>query len=215
MTSSATSSYIFKKLLKLKTEVIPILDVGIMNAKGIWEEVRIKHDKVPWQKLIWFPLHIPKFSVIAWLAILDRLPTRERLLRIGLTINGQCILCNAAFETRNHLFADSIMATSLWNGILHLSLLSLPHMSWENKLTWAYSTWKGKSLLTSIMKIARNAFIYKIWEERNRRMFQGKSRTAEDLLDSIKESVGAQHRNRDFNRLDNVNRLLCNNWNIG
>ncbi|XP_039022993.1 uncharacterized protein LOC120155527 [Hibiscus syriacus] len=201
-------------MLKLKNDAIPILNAGITTAKGIWEEVRHKHDKVSWQKLIWFPLHIPKLSVITWLAILDRLPTRERLLRTGLTTVGYCLFYNDALETRNHLFADCIVVTSLWNGILNLSHLSVPHMSWEVKLAWASSTWKGKSLLTSIMKIAWCAFIYKVWEERNRRIFQGKFRTVEDLLGSIKEIVGLQHMNRDFNRLDNVNMLLCNNWNI-
>ncbi|KAE8688161.1 SPX domain-containing protein 1 [Hibiscus syriacus] len=161
MSTTASSSYIFKKLLKLKTETIPILNAGITNAKGIWEEVRTKHDKVPWKKLIWFPLHIPKFNIISWLAIHDRLPTRERFLRMGLTTTSQCILCNDAFETRNHLFADCTMVTSLWNDILNLSHLSIPHMSWENKLARASSTWKGKSLLTSIMKIAWCAFTYK------------------------------------------------------
>ncbi|XP_039022529.1 uncharacterized protein LOC120155005 [Hibiscus syriacus] len=214
MSPSASSSYIFNKLIKLKDEAIPIFNAGNTTTKGIWEEVRHKHDKVPWHKLIRFPLHIPKFSVITWLAILDRLPTRDKLLRMGLTTVGYCVFCNDALETRNHLFADCIVITSLWNGILQLSLLSVPHMPWEIKLAWGASTWKGKSLLTSIMKTASCAFIYKVWEERNCRIFRGKFRTIEDLLGSIKETVGLHHMNRDFNKLDNVNMLLCNNWNI-
>ncbi|XP_039067947.1 uncharacterized protein LOC120213999 [Hibiscus syriacus] len=140
MSTSASSSYTFNRLLKLKTEAIPILNAGVTNAKEIWEEIRIKHDKVPWHKLIWFPLHIPKFSIITWLAILDRLPTRERLLRMGITTASYCILRNNALETRNHLFVNCTIVTSIWNGILNLCHLSIPQMSWENKLAWASST---------------------------------------------------------------------------
>ncbi|XP_039065808.1 uncharacterized protein LOC120211304 [Hibiscus syriacus] len=148
MSTSASSSYISKKLLRPKDEAIPVLNAGITTSKGIWEEVRHKHDKVPWQKLIWFPLHTPKFSVIIWLAILID-------SQLGKTPSyGYCVFCNDALETRNHLFADCTVVTSLWNDILNLSNLSVPQMSWEIKLAWATSTWKGKSLLTSIMKIA-------------------------------------------------------------
>ncbi|XP_039029330.1 uncharacterized protein LOC120163460 [Hibiscus syriacus] len=214
---SKTVSYnnCFNMLLKLKTEALPILNAGVSNSKGIWEEIRIKHEKVPWHKPIWFPLHIPKFNIITWFAILDRLPTRERLIRMGITIVGSCTLCNDALETRNYLFADCAMDATLWNGILNLSLLAKPHMSWDNKLAWASSTWKGKSLLTTIMKIAWCSFIYFVWEERNRRLFQGRDRTIEDLLNSIKEIVRTHLRNSDLNRLDNVNMQLCTNWGIG
>ncbi|KAE8697669.1 hypothetical protein F3Y22_tig00110610pilonHSYRG00044 [Hibiscus syriacus] len=215
LTESASSSYSFKRLLKLKTEALPIFNAGVMNSKGIWEEIRVKRDKVPCHKLIWFPLHILKFSIITWLAILDRLPTRERLIRMGITTVGSCVLCNDALESRNHLFADCAMAASLWKEILNLTHLAKYPMSWDNMLAWASTTWKGKSLLTSIMKIAWCAFIYIVWEERNKRLFQGRVRTVGDMLSSIKETVGTQPRNRDLNRLDNVNTFLCNKWGIG
>ncbi|XP_039009143.1 uncharacterized protein LOC120137444 [Hibiscus syriacus] len=48
--------------------------MGILY-KDIWQEIRVKEIKVPWHSLIWFPQHIPKHSLIAWMAILDRLPT--------------------------------------------------------------------------------------------------------------------------------------------
>ncbi|KAE8716557.1 L-tryptophan--pyruvate aminotransferase 1 [Hibiscus syriacus] len=175
---------------------------GSMNTKIIWEEIRIKRDKVPWHKLIWFPLHIPKFSIITWMTILDRLPTRERLTRMGITTVDSCVLCNEAIESRNHLFADCTLAASLWKEILNLNHLIKPPMSWDNMPAWASNSWKGKSLLTSIMKIAWCTFIYTVWEERNMRLFQGRARSVEEMLNSIKEIVGAQLRNRDLNSLD-------------
>ncbi|KAE8729895.1 beta-Amyrin Synthase 2-like [Hibiscus syriacus] len=90
-----------------------------------------------------------------------------------------------------------------------------PDMSWDYFLAWASSAWKGKSLLTTILKIIWCSFIYYVWEERNRCLFQGRVRTIDDLLFSIKEIVSAQLRNRDTNSLDLVNMQLMTNWGIG
>ncbi|XP_039059916.1 uncharacterized protein LOC120203812 [Hibiscus syriacus] len=76
------------------------------------------------------------------MAILDRLPTRERLIRMGITTEGSCTLYNEGLETRNHLFVDCAIVDSLWNRIMHLSLLTKPHMTWDIKLAWAISCWK-------------------------------------------------------------------------
>ncbi|XP_038994900.1 uncharacterized protein LOC120119075 [Hibiscus syriacus] len=149
------------------------------------------------------------------MTIIDILPTRARLSRMGITTTVSCVLCTDSNESRSHLFDNCSTATSLWKAILTLNHLSKLHMSWDEMLSWASSSWKGKSLLTSILKIAWCSFIYTIWEERNRRIFQGRARTIEELLSSIKDIVGAQLSNRDLNRMDHVNSLLCNNWGIG
>ncbi|XP_039024391.1 uncharacterized protein LOC120157277 [Hibiscus syriacus] len=96
MTGGASFSWCFNRLLKLKTEALPILNAGATNTKDIWEKIGVKRDKVSLHKLIWFPLHIPKFIIISWMTILDRLPSRERLTRIGIAYDGSCILCNEA-----------------------------------------------------------------------------------------------------------------------
>ncbi|XP_039045800.1 uncharacterized protein LOC120185726 [Hibiscus syriacus] len=76
---NSTASWSLKKLLKLRPEAHQVLSSGALNATAIWDFIREKKPKVPWQKLLWFPLHIPKHSLIAWMAFLDRLPTKERL----------------------------------------------------------------------------------------------------------------------------------------
>ena len=46
----------------------------------VWEEIRPKKRKKEWQKLVWTSLVVPKHAVIAWMAILNRLPTKDRLM---------------------------------------------------------------------------------------------------------------------------------------
>ncbi|XP_039008860.1 uncharacterized protein LOC120137071 [Hibiscus syriacus] len=108
---SATTSYSWtiRKLLKLRNDTTSTIAVGISITKDIWEDIRVPREKVYWHKVIWFPHHIPKFSMITWMAILDRLPTRDRLFRMGITSDIICVLCNEINESRNHLFFTVLM----------------------------------------------------------------------------------------------------------
>ncbi|KAE8713472.1 putative 26S proteasome non-ATPase regulatory subunit 3 [Hibiscus syriacus] len=44
--------------------------------------IRHKREKVTWQKIIWLPLHVPKLSIVSWMPILERLPTKDRLAQM-------------------------------------------------------------------------------------------------------------------------------------
>lgn len=74
----------------------------LLTKSGIWNGIRSKEEKVPRSKLLWFPFHIPKYSIVAWMAILNRLPTKDRLLATGMQIDGSSNLCHAKMETRDH-----------------------------------------------------------------------------------------------------------------
>ncbi|XP_039068433.1 uncharacterized protein LOC120214662 [Hibiscus syriacus] len=186
------TSWCLKRLLKLRPEVQNFLHPGPVNASSIWDSIRSKNQKVPWHKLVWFSLHIPKHSMITWMALLDRLPTKDRLHRIGLTNDCSCLLCNSEVETRDHLFLLCPTAVSLWERIFSFSGLHFTGYLWEEFLEMASSNWKGKSLLSTVMKIALNALVYLLWEERNRRLYQGRTRPANELLKNIKSIVCLQ-----------------------
>ncbi|XP_039024361.1 uncharacterized protein LOC120157217 [Hibiscus syriacus] len=196
-------SWCFKKLIRLRSEALPIINYGLTRTRNLWEELRVHKTKVPWHKIVWFPLHIPKLS-----------PTRDRLTKMGIASDELCVLCNEFPENRNHLFVHCTYATSLWNTILRLTSLSNNHSTWESRITWAILEWKGKSLLIIILKLAWTAFIYSVWEERNRRIFRGESRTIDQVIRVIKDFVRIKLSDRNLNRTDGVNINLCNYWGI-
>lgn len=47
---------------------------------------------------------MPKHAFICWLTIMNRLPTKDRLLKWGLNVDVMCLLCGAAEESRDHVF---------------------------------------------------------------------------------------------------------------
>ncbi|XP_038999482.1 uncharacterized protein LOC120125037 [Hibiscus syriacus] len=138
----ANSSWCIRRLLKLRATAIPVLSTGATKTKDFWKELRVKGDKVSWHKLIWFPLHVPKHIIITWMTLLDRLPTRERLRRMGIVTDVSCIICNDAQETRDHLFSECPMVVSLWKAILNLSGLSNTNLPWMSMIDWANGAWK-------------------------------------------------------------------------
>ncbi|XP_039003146.1 uncharacterized protein LOC120129804 [Hibiscus syriacus] len=108
---------------------------------------------------------------------------------MGLINECHCLFCNDPWETREHLFLLCPMAKQLWNYVFTLTGMQHSLTSWDAFLLWASSTLKGKSLFTFIMKLALNALIYILWEEKNRRLFQGHSRNAQELFTTIKDVV--------------------------
>ncbi|XP_039045246.1 uncharacterized protein LOC120184977 [Hibiscus syriacus] len=148
------------------------------------------------------------------MVILNHLPTRDRLQRFRLVPSDLCIFCSDTKETRDHLFAECSKTTSIWRSILQLSGLNTHFSTWNNLLDWAIASWKGKSLISSILKLSWCAFNYTIWEERNRRIFRGSCRTEEGIVNAIKDIVGSILSNRDINRTDSRNLALCTHWGI-
>ena len=113
-----------------------------------WESIRPKKQTVSWHKIIWFPLHVPKYSFIAWLAILDRLPTLQRLSTwVNSTItNTNCFICGFTPESRDHLFFSCPFFQQVWATILQISDTHHGVGGWNSELQWATNSLKSKSL---------------------------------------------------------------------
>ncbi|XP_039044681.1 uncharacterized protein LOC120184240 [Hibiscus syriacus] len=180
-----------------------------ISARWIWENIRNRCEKVCWHRLVWFPGHIPKLSLISWMAILDRLPTKDRLSRFGIIMDGGCGLCSSGLESRDHLFSDCVFAREVWTAILLACGLTRAPLSWSDSIHWLLLNLKGKSLLVLILKLAWTGFIYYIWEERNHRQFRGSHRSVGTVVSSIKESVRIKLYRSHMKRVDVVNRKLC------
>ncbi|XP_039030226.1 uncharacterized protein LOC120164609 [Hibiscus syriacus] len=101
------------------------------------------------------------------MAILDRLPTVDRLSRIGIVVNGGCRNCGNVQELRNHIFFGYVFAREVWEIILGLCRVHREVRGGDEELGWAVSVLKGKSLIVCILKVVWCAYTCYIWEERN------------------------------------------------
>ena len=184
------------------------------SAVAVWRELRPKKEKVAWHRLIWSPFVVPKHAIIAWMAILNRLPTKDRLRRWGLVMDGECPLCKHEQETRNHLFFECSYSKAIWKMILQQCRLGRDVRGWSYELTWAIQKLKGKSLISILLTIGWNALIYQVWRERNNRLFKQKEETTEQIMEKIEDVV--RHRTAKLRNVatDAVNMALHRSWGL-
>ncbi|XP_024013389.1 uncharacterized protein LOC112087752 [Eutrema salsugineum] len=89
--------------------------VNVFSSKVIWELIRSCSPQVSWDKIVWFKEPVPSHSFITWLAMLSRLPTKDRLRRWGLNGAPECVLCSGGLETHMHLFFECQFSSAIWN----------------------------------------------------------------------------------------------------
>nr|GEW50681.1 hypothetical protein [Tanacetum cinerariifolium] len=84
------------------------------SVSTVWDDIRSYGALVPWAKIIWFSLCIPRHSFMLWLALLDRLKTHDNMRHLDKCENLLCVFCGRVEDSRewlkftNHEFsADS------------------------------------------------------------------------------------------------------------
>ncbi|XP_074300643.1 uncharacterized protein LOC141631940 [Silene latifolia] len=63
------------------------------------------HPSVGWYKDVWDAWCVPKHSIICWLIKQEAINIREKLFRLQISDNNQCVLCKNGIETHEHLFS--------------------------------------------------------------------------------------------------------------
>ncbi|KAE8708956.1 hypothetical protein F3Y22_tig00110332pilonHSYRG00622 [Hibiscus syriacus] len=132
-------SWILAKLLKLKSDAWRLFcsNCGWTQSKvsWIWDNIRSRLENVNWHRLVWFPGHVPKFSLIFWMAILDRLPTKYRLASIWRAILLTCDLAQEFICWSDHLqwLIHNLKGKSLLVHLLKLAWTGFIYYIWEER----------------------------------------------------------------------------------
>ncbi|GFY91065.1 hypothetical protein Acr_07g0012610 [Actinidia rufa] len=104
---------------------------GELNSKLAYEYFRPKAIKLQWPKVIWTNYATPKHAFIFWLAMKEKLLTKDRLHDPG--ANQLCSLCRTENETAEHfhLFFQCNFVRQVWNSIKRLA--RVPQISYDIK----------------------------------------------------------------------------------
>lgn len=154
---------------------------------AVYKLLKPHRQLVPWKKTIWNSSGISRHSFHAWLVILNRLPTRDRIISWGISIPSTCLLCNLGDQSRDHLFFSCPFSWELWSckaqriGITpspdwNLTLLhmqALPRPTWRRKLQLL--VWQG--------------VIYSLWQERNERLHRNSSKTVATISTILDRTI--------------------------
>ena len=143
-------------------------------------------ESFPCGRLLWKTWAPGKCKIHTWLMLHRRLWTADRRLRHGLPSHTTCPLCDGAPETATHLVISCPFSGLVWREILSrcgIAALvpngdSFPVWWQQARLRLGKSRRKGFDSLVLLLT-------WKLWLERNSRVFEGKRSTVPALCSSI------------------------------
>lgn len=91
---------------------------GKYSISKMYKYLKGEHEKVAWKRLICNNKASPKSVFILWLAIQNRLATKDRLLSWNIPVDGTCCLCQQELETTSHIFFDCSFSKEIWETVL-------------------------------------------------------------------------------------------------
>ncbi|XP_019253939.1 PREDICTED: uncharacterized protein LOC109232639 [Nicotiana attenuata] len=139
---------------------------GVYTIKSGYDWMKGAKEDWPWRGWVWTKLNIPKHSMICWLVAHNRLMTKERVYKMGISQDSLCEICGGAEETINHLFFDCPLARRCIEDIqrwLNIGTRNLEIQGLGRRMTRKI---KGKAC-RAVMIAALSATVYHIWRARN------------------------------------------------
>lgn len=156
-----------------------------VSASLIWNTIRSYSSTLPWTNAVWHILSIPKCSFTFWLALKDRLLTKERMVRFGLGTDSGCVLCDNAVETNSHIFSTC----SFFQSIISDPSFSFTR-DWNQFLAGEFITGGASKMKKNLSYLFLSVAIYCTWKERNDRMHKvGHKQTPTQLRFFVKRMV--------------------------
>lgn len=152
---------------------------------SIWQSFRAHAPIVPWCDIVWGFFSIPKCSFIFWLAIQDRLLTKDRMASFDMHTDLRCLLCNGGPESVFHIFSccpyfDLIRRSSPIPFTVDWSLCQAGDFFDTNV------PMQEKQIASLYVAVA----IYSTWKERNYRMHNaGPGHSTLNVIFNIKQVV--------------------------
>ncbi|KAL0733711.1 hypothetical protein Bca4012_009921 [Brassica carinata] len=141
-------------------------------SKAVWNEVRPRKQAVSWASLVWDKAIIPRHATTAWLFLLNRNPTLDRIHSWDAESLTTCLLCGMANESRDHLFFECQFSLQVWLIIINRLLLPSAPSTWSVILPWLPHA-HGDSFRRLALIQGWQAALYCLWQERNARMHAG------------------------------------------
>ncbi|XP_050207291.1 uncharacterized protein LOC126656730 [Mercurialis annua] len=132
---------------------------------------------------------IPKHSFIAWLAIKKSLKTRDKLKRWGCIDNENCVFCNNAPESVEHLFFECPELNAVIKAVMEACLINRDWISWRREWSWYGKKTNGKTMLAKIIRLAFMSSIYNVWRGRNCIIFEKEKITGTVIKSWIRNDI--------------------------
>lgn len=155
-----------------------------IKTSDIYEAIRCHTVGPLWLKSIWHRFAIKRCSFILWLALKNRLLTKDRMANFGMNVDPCCVLCNQDVENVSHLFCTcSYAQTILSHCPSHLNA------NWTNLLLGNFFLGQESNIKADISYLYLAITVHAVWRERNNRIHGVKALPAVALTELIKSKM--------------------------
>ncbi|XP_062085935.1 uncharacterized protein LOC133792042 [Humulus lupulus] len=186
-------SWHWRKLVAVKERVKSITDMQqfagarYQISRGYTMLCPVQN-KIKWSQEVWGRLNLPRHSLVLWIAVQNRLRTREKLQKYNIIAESHCLFCRLHTETEEHLFFSC-----------SLSLICIQQgKSWlrwgaESRSLGSLLRWIERAKISKFRKqcysAAIAALVYQIWHARNDILLHLKAVKIDLIVRKIKEDV--------------------------
>ena len=123
-----------------------------------------------------------KHRVILWLALLNRLQTRERLIRFMHIPDTQCVLCNKGIlETQGHLLFDCNWSAHCFQMVEGWLRWRCRAMELMQIVRWLQRCRISK-FQKKVFEVSLAAVVYGVWHARNRQTWENERTSIETVF---------------------------------
>lgn len=158
------------------------------NSKSTWKLIHEEKPIKMWWMGMWFKYTTPKYAFHAWVAVLNRLCTGDKMAKWNVGVTGTCISCLNKLETQNHLYFECSFSEEIWRTLTHKLLGHKYTSNWDSLVELLVDDSQDKTI-QFLTRYVFQATLHTIWKERNNRRHGKTPKTAKQLIKLIDKQV--------------------------
>ncbi|KAM1823097.1 hypothetical protein ACFX14_025043 [Malus domestica] len=147
---------------------------GVFSFSDGYEIVRHRFPVKSWASIIWRPFIPPRYSILVWKILFNKLPTEDQLQRRGIPLAPICQLCHKNSESIDHLFSSCEFAQCAWRWLATQFGTIIPPTGSISDLWLVFLSKRFSPHLRNVWIASGFFLLMAIWKMRNKVKFEGK-----------------------------------------
>ncbi|KAJ0469888.1 putative reverse transcriptase zinc-binding domain-containing protein [Helianthus annuus] len=160
---------------------------GCFSVRSIKKILQVANREIPNYVVEWNNWIPKKVGVVAWRAEKERLPTREALSKLGISVlRKECLFCGEYDETCDHIFVSCGFAQAVWQIVYqwckHPAFIAFSLRDILEQHRYIKSTNKKRKAFHAISLTT----IWSIWRTRNEMVYSGRPASIAKVIEEVK-----------------------------
>lgn len=147
---------------------------SVFSFSDGYEIVRHRFPVKSWASIIWRPFIPPRYSILVWKILFNKLPMEDQLQRRGIPLAPICQLCHKNSESINHLFSSCEFAQCAWRWLATQFGTIIPPTGSLSDLWLVFLSKRFSPHLRNVWIASGFFLLMAIWKMRNKVKFEGK-----------------------------------------